>query len=156
VAAALRYAVGESIVIAHGTGDVSFSLHEERPFRVVGMLMRTGTPVDRTVHVTLQGLDAVHAVHDETHARDPLAEALEAREEHTDHASPEQSTAHRAISAFLLGLKARGAALSMQRYVNEYAGEPLTAILPGPTLQELWDIVGVAEQTLVAVSALVV
>ncbi len=37
----------------------------------------------------------------------------------------------RAITAFLVGLKSRGAALSMQRMVNEYPGEPLTAILPG-------------------------
>ena len=48
----------------------------------------------------------------------------------------------RAITAFLVGLKSRSAALSMQRSVNEYPGEPLTAILPGATLQEVWEIVG--------------
>lgn len=62
----------------------------------------------------------------------------------------------RTISAFLVGLKSRGAALSVQRAVNEYPAEPLTAILPGPTLQEVWEIVGAAERTLLAVSALVV
>ncbi|HTS53268.1 MAG TPA: hypothetical protein VMH26_08340 [Burkholderiales bacterium] len=40
--------------------------------------------------------------------------------------------------------------------MNEYPGEPLTAVLPGPTLQEVWEIVGVAEKTLLAVSGLVV
>ena len=44
----------------------------------------------------------------------------------------------------------------MQRSVNEYPGEPLTAILPGATLQEVWEIVGAVEKTLLAVSALVV
>jgi len=72
VAQTLGYGIGDSIVIAHGAGDVSFSLHEEHPFRVVGVLARTGTPVDRTVHVTLEGLDAVHAEFGEE--RRPLQE----------------------------------------------------------------------------------
>ncbi|HYL18700.1 MAG TPA: ABC transporter permease, partial [Burkholderiales bacterium] len=72
VADALRYKAGQSIVIAHGAGDVSFALHEEHPFRVVGVLARTGTPVDRTVHVTLEGMDAVHADHQSPENSDPL------------------------------------------------------------------------------------
>src|SRR5215475_11208260 len=60
VARALSYEVGQSIVIAHGTGDVSFSLHKDQPFRVVGVLAPTGTPVDRTVHVSLQAITAIH------------------------------------------------------------------------------------------------
>jgi len=132
---------------------VSFSLHEDQPFRVVGVLARTGTPVDRTVHVTLEGLDAVHAEASED-AVDPLAAAGRAGAgEHEHHAGKKTE---RAITAFLVGLKSRGAALSMQRLVNEYSGEPLTAILPGATLLEVWEIVGAAEKTLFAVSALVV
>jgi putative ABC transport system permease protein len=153
VAEALKYRVGDKIVLAHGTGEVSFALHSERPFRVIGVLARTGTPVDRTVHVTLQGLEAVHGAHNTAQAVDPLAAALQA-EEHA--LGEEPADTPQSISAFLLGLKSRGAALGLQRAVNEYTGEPLTAILPGPTLQELWDIVGVAEKTLRAVSALVV
>ena len=166
VAEALGYQLGQSIVIAHGTGDVSFSLHKEHPFRVVGILARTGTPVDRTVHVTLEGMDAVHAEHNEA-LKDPLAAALHASEEADQHDvsgvahEGEEEHEHavgskRAITAFLVGLKSRGAALSVQRFVNDYPEEPLTAILPGPTLQEVWDIVGAAEKTLMAVSALVV
>ena len=44
----------------------------------------------------------------------------------------------------------------MQRLVNEYPAEPLTAILPGATLLEVWQVVGVAERALFAVSVLVV
>ena len=153
VAVKLGYKPGDSMVIAHGAGDVSFSLHENQPFRVAGVLERTGTPVDRTVHVTLEGLDAVHAQAAED-AFDPLAAAVRAGEdEHENHADMRTD---RAITAFLVGLKSRGAALSMQRLVNEYSGEPLTAILPGATLLEVWEIVGAAEKTLFAVSALVV
>ncbi|MGH8769144.1 MAG: ABC transporter permease [Burkholderiales bacterium] len=150
---ALGYKLGDSIVIAHGAGDVSFSLHVDHPFRVVGVLKRSGTPVDRTVHVTLEGMDAVHAEAAED-AFDPLAAATRAgADEHEHHA---EKKTERAITAFLVGLKSRSAALSMQRLVNEYSGEPLTAILPGATLLEVWEIVGAAEKTLFAVSALVV
>jgi putative ABC transport system permease protein len=142
VAEKLNYRPGDSIIIAHGAGEVSFSLHEQQPFTVVGVLARTGTPVDRTVHVTLDGLDAIHA---EDNGDDPLATAL------TGGAVQPQ-----AISAFLVGLKSRPAALAMQRTINEYRGEPLTAILPGVTLQEVWEIVGTVEKALFAVSALVV
>jgi putative ABC transport system permease protein len=153
VAAKLGYKSGDSIVIAHGAGDVSFSLHEDQPFRVVGVLARTGTPVDRTVHVTLEGMDAVHAEASDD-AFDPLAAAVRAGADEHEHRAEKKTG--RAITAFLVGLKSRGAALSMQRLVNEFPGEPLTAILPGATLLEVWEIVGAAEKTLFAVSALVV
>ena len=71
-------------------------------------------------------------------------------------AGANKPSAPRAITAFLVGLKSRAAALSMQRAVNEYAGEPLTAVLPGLALQEVWEITGAVEKTLFAVSALVV
>src|SRR5262249_36210324 len=125
-------------------------------FRVVGVLAPTGTPVDRTVHVSLEGLDAVHAEHNE--AADPLAAALRAAEAHGEHDAAGHSGAlpRRSISAFLVGLTSRSAALSMQPFVTESPPEPLPAILPGPTLQEVWEIVGAAEKTLLAVSGLVV
>ena len=150
VAGALKYRPGDSIVIAHGAGEVSFSLHAHHPFTVAGILARTGTPVDRTVHVTLQGLDAVHEDAAESHAADPLAAVV------GDNAAGRQSSTPRAISAFLVGLKSRGSALSMQRWVNEFAGEPLTAVLPGVALQEVWEITGAVEKALFAVSGLVV
>jgi putative ABC transport system permease protein len=40
--------------------------------------------------------------------------------------------------------------------VNEYTREPLLAILPGVALQELWDLIGIAEKALLAVSGFVV
>lgn len=145
VARSLKYRAGDSIVIAHGAGDVSFALHDQHPFRVAGILARTGTPVDRTVHVTLAGLDAVHE--DVNPGEDPLAAII---------GTKHRADTPRAITAFLVGLKSRGAALSVQRAVNEYAGEPLTAVLPGVALQEVWEITGAVEKSLFAVSTLVV
>lgn len=192
VAAALRYGLGERIVVAHGAGDVSFALHEDHPFVVRGILARTGTPVDRTVLVTLAGIDAMHEPAQAEYGGDPLGAALAARraggderaqrveddhDHHGDasgdvhsepighpghdeaHALPgteEAHAHHAAVTAFLVGLKSRPAVLSMQRFVNEYRGEPLTAIMPGATLPELWEIVGVAERALFGVSILVI
>ncbi len=78
VAAALGYRLGQPIVIAHGSGDVAFALHKDHPFRVVGILARTGTPVDRTIHVSLEGMDAVHAAESaDATGGDPLAAAMQ-------------------------------------------------------------------------------
>ena len=152
VADALKYRPGDPIVIAHGAGDVSFSLHEHHPFKVAGILARTGTPVDRTVHVSLAGLDAVHENTDQGGAADPLAAVVRGDR----HAGAMLASTPRAITAFLVGLKSRSSALSMQRRVNEFSAEPLSAVLPGVALQEVWEITGAVEKTLFAVSGLVV
>ena len=52
----------------------------------------------------------------------------------------------RAITAALIGLKARIATFQVQRRINEYPEEPLTAILPGVALSQLWDLVGGGER----------
>ena len=150
VAQALGYGLGQPIVIAHGSGEMESSLHKEHPFRVVGILAPTGTPVDRTIHVPLEGIDLIHTGADEA-AHDPLAAAVQ-KMRPRQQSDPEA----RPISAFLLGLKTRGGALSLQRVVNDYAREALTAILPGVTLLEVWEVVGTAERALLAMSVLVV
>ena len=60
------------------------------------------------------------------------------------------------VTAALVGLKSRLGIFALQRYVNEYREEALTAILPGVALFELWGILGAAETALIAVSAMVV
>ena len=137
-------------MIAHGSGDVEFTLHRDHPFRIVGVLARTGTPVDRAIHVSLEGLDAAH----EKVLDDPLAAALSAARSRAHDADHDDSA--RAVTAIFVGLKSRSAALAVQRRIDEFTGEPLTAILPGVTLLEVWELAAVAERTLLAVSVLVV
>ncbi|HSJ30086.1 MAG TPA: FtsX-like permease family protein [Longimicrobiales bacterium] len=60
VARELEYTVGSDVVITHGLYGSGIMDHDEQPFRVVGILERTFTPVDRSLYVTLQGIDAVH------------------------------------------------------------------------------------------------
>jgi putative ABC transport system permease protein len=62
----------------------------------------------------------------------------------------------KAVTAAFLGLKSKLATFKLQRAINEYAEEPLSAIIPGAALQELWGLVGTAETALSIVSAMVV
>ncbi|NWO03294.1 MAG: ABC transporter permease [Idiomarinaceae bacterium] len=152
----LSKAIGDDIIIAHGSGGISFSEHDEHPLTVTGVLQRTGTPVDQAVLVTLHSLEMIHsggAGHDEEHDHSHEHEHNGAHaDEHEHHGeAPAES-----ISAALLGLKAKPLALRLQRQINTYKKEPLTALLPGMTLQELWKTLRVFEQALTAISAMVV
>lgn len=153
VADKLGYRVGSSIVVSHGSGEISFVDHDSHPFTVTGILERTGTPVDRTVHVSLGSIDAIHAEINmgESHRHDPLAEHL-GLTEHTNLKEGEASS----ISAIFLGLQSRRDVLTVQRTINDYPDEPLSAVIPAAALQELWEIVGTIEKSLLAVSAFVV
>ncbi len=148
VADALGYRLGDAIVIAHGASDVSFVRHEDKPFKVVGILKRTGTPVDRTVHVSLEAIEAIH-VDWQSGAPIPGVSISAEQARHKD-------LTPRTITAALVGLKSKIATFRVQRFVNDYVEEPLTAVLPGVALSELWGIIGIAENALLLVSAFVV
>ncbi|EIZ0687176.1 ABC transporter permease [Vibrio parahaemolyticus] len=146
VAKQLGYQIGSEIIIAHGISDVGFSRHDKLPFKVVGILAPTGTPVDKTVHVSLEAIEAIH-VGWESGARlgpTPDAKVLQERD-----FQPKQ------ITAMLVGLKSRIQTFALQRQINNYPKEPLSAIMPGVALHELWGMMSVAEQALMAVSGFV-
>jgi putative ABC transport system permease protein len=148
VAGALGYHLDQEIIVAHGAGKLNLTLHADKPFRVVGILRKTGTPVDRTVHVSLAAIEAIHI---DWQAGAPIPGLkISAEEARRFDLQP------KVITAFLVGLNSKIKAFAVQRFVNEYREEPLLAILPGVALQELWDLLGVAEQALLAVSSFVV
>ncbi len=148
VAHTLGYKLGDRVVIAHGLGSVSFVDHADKPFRVAGILKKTGTPLDRTVHVSLEAIEAIH-IDWQSGAQVP-GQSIAADEVRKMDLKPA------AITGALIGLKSRLATFRLQRAINEYPKEPLSAILPGVALQELWDLVSVAETALSAVSIMVV
>ncbi len=148
VAARLNYRIGDAIVVAHGLGDLDIARHDDKPFRVSGILAKSGTPVDRAVMVSVEAITAIH-VDWSTGARIP-GRTVTADEVRGMDLTPA------GVTAALVGLKSRLGVFALQRYVNEYPEEPLTAVLPGVALLELWSIVGVAETALLAVSAMVV
>lgn len=148
VAQALGYELGQSIVIAHGLGAEGFTEHDDKPFKVVGILAKTGTPVDRAVHVSLEGIEAMHI--DWRRGAPVPGMTVTAEEARAMELRP------KSVTAFLVGLKSRFAAFRLQREINEFRREPLLAILPGVALQELWNLMGTAEAALSAISAAVV
>lgn len=148
VAAKLGYRIGSELVIAHGGADVAFTRHADKPFRVVGVLARTGTPVDRTVHVSLEAIEAIHAG---WQSGSPMpGVSIDAQQARNSDLTPDN------ITAALFGLKTKVATFQVQRMVNEYPAEPLSAVLPGVALTQLWQLLGVAENALLIVSAFVV
>ena len=139
VAQRLRRGLGERLVLAHGVSEVSFSVsHEDMPFTVVGILARTNTPTDRSLFVSLPAFTALHLD----------ADARQALSADTDLPLP-------SISALLLKVREKFTLLTLQRAINTYKPEPLTAIMPGVSLRNLWQTLGIAERTLLLVSFLV-
>lgn len=149
VAEALHYKLGDPIVLSHGVSTISLVQHADKPFTVVGILARTGTPVDRTLHISLAGMEALH-VDWKNGVPARGAGRISADQARQMNLQPT------AITAFLLGLKSKVATFALQRQINEYDGEPLLAILPGVALQELWGLMGTAEKALFVVSLFVV
>jgi putative ABC transport system permease protein len=149
VASELHYRLGDSIVLAHGIGSVSFAQHKDKPFRVAGILKRTGTPVDRTVHVSLEAITAIHIDWQSGMQASPEARISAEAARHRD-LTPDS------ITAFIVGMKSKVTVFMMQRAINEYSEEPLLAIIPGVALQQLWSLVGIADRALMIIAAFVV
>ncbi len=148
VAEKLDYSIGDPIIVAHGASDVSFARHDDKPFSVVGILARTGTPVDRTVHVSLEAIEAIHI---DWQSGAPIpGVSISAEQARGMDLTP------KVITAALVGLKSKVATFRVQRFINDYPEEPLSAILPGVALSQLWDLIGVAENALLIVSVFVV
>jgi putative ABC transport system permease protein len=147
VAARLGYRLGEKITLSHGSGELNVAQHADKPFTVAGILARTGTPVDRTVHISLEAMEAIHL---DWAGGAPMPGLR---------ITPEQvrkfDLTPKNVTAALVGLKNRAAVFAVQRWVSTYAGEPLMAVLPGVALDELWSVIGVGENALLLMSALV-
>tara|TARA_X000001036_G_scaffold438447_1_gene486294 strand:- start:205 stop:1455 length:1251 start_codon:yes stop_codon:yes gene_type:complete len=146
VAEKLEYGIDSPLIVSHGLQ--SFSDHDDQPFRVSGILKKTGTPVDNTVIVSLAAIEAIH-VDWSTGAKIPGLETPIEEIRKMD-LTPKN------ITAALLGVKSKLTIFSLQRWINNYPEEAMTAILPGAALQELWRVVGVVENLLLGISVVVI
>lgn len=147
VADRLGYHLGQHITLSHGSGELNIAAHADKPFVVTGILARTGTPVDRTIHIGLEAMEALHV--------DWMGGAPMPGMHMTQEQVRKMSLRPRSVTAALVGLENRAAVFSVQRKVNNFEGEPLMAILPGVALDELWDVVGAGEKALMLMSGLV-
>jgi putative ABC transport system permease protein len=145
VASQLGYAVGDAILINHGLGTEALAEHVDRPFVVSGILEPTGTPVDRGVHIGLAGIEALHV-----NMGAPVQGVSTVDQLRRFDLQPTS------VTAALMGLKTPLDSFAMQREISQFRDEPLTAVLPGFGLLELWSILEIAETALRAISTIVV
>lgn len=149
VARRLRVQPGDRLTLSHGAGALAESSHDDQPFTVVGVLAASGSPFDRSVLVSLESWQSLHA---------GWAAGVRPRAGlGGSGASPVLSAPQRptTVSAALVGLHNRAAVFSVQRLLQGASEEPLTAALPGVTLDELWRGLGLGEAALRLLTALV-
>ena len=162
VAGKLGYALNAKLVLTHGVAG-GMHEHDDQPFTVVGILARTATPIDRSLYITLAGVEAMHegwedgAPPAEGHAStaghkedEHQQHKGQAEAGHEDHDHPVDQ-----VSAFLLKTKSRVDTLRLQREIATYGEEPLSAVIPGVALAELWSTLRYAEDALKVVSVCV-
>lgn len=149
VAKDLGYDLGTPMVLTHGLGAAGLSDHDNRPFRVIGILAPTGTPVDQTIHVSLEAITAIH-VGWESGARNPLADTI------TEETIRSFDLTPRTVTAVFVGLEDRRSLLNTRRAINTRMSQPLLAIIPSQALSELWQVMSTAERVLLAISAFVI
>jgi putative ABC transport system permease protein len=147
VAQRLGYALDARVVLSHGSGEIAGAEHADKPFTVVGVLARTGTPVDRSLHISLAGMQALHL---DWAAGVPLPGFAVPADRVREH-----DLQPKTVTAALVGLKSRAAVFGVQRRIGDYASEPLLAVLPGVAMDELWQAVDLGERALQAMAALV-
>lgn len=144
VASKLAYKIGDEIVISHGMGNTSFHHHDDNPFKVVGILKPTGTPVDKTLHVPLAAIELIHGGGHHDHG------------DHHDHSNHALVGHPKQITAFLMGFDSPLYTLQIRRNINQFKPEPLLAIMPTVTLKELWEMLAIIEKILLLFSFVVV
>lgn len=147
IAKQLKYKTGDKIILSHGIHKQSLQQHDEYPFQIVGILNRTGTPVDRTVHIQLEGIEVIHVGWQ--NGVQVFRNKMSKEELLNSGVEP------KSITAIFVGLKSKLATFSFQRTINNFADEPLLAILPGIALSELWQMMSLLEKSLLLVASLV-
>ncbi|TWG85324.1 putative ABC transport system permease protein [Cupriavidus gilardii J11] len=165
VARRLGYRLGDQIALSHGQSELGHAGrhdedhdhdhehprehadHGDKPFTIVGILAPTGTPVDRTIHIGMEAMQALH-LDFQGGARLP-GMAIPREYVRRFDLTPKSAT------AVLVGLKLRSRVFTLQREIAEDTREPLTAVLPGVALDSLWDTIRTGETAMRAISAMV-
>ena len=104
-------------------------------------MKRTGTPVDKTVHVSLEAIEAIHL------APSRLTSILKNNQQ--ERLQPEM------LTGLLIGLESKFATFSLQRAINNDKQDRLMAVLPGVAMTQLWQLMGTVENLLRVISSLV-
>ena len=149
VAARHGLSVGDRLVLTHGRSDGLAPDHADQPFTVVGVLQATGAPIDRNVIISLQGFEALHQGMGAPGL--PWLGGVGAAPTVAERAA----LVPRELTAVWVGLHARTEVFSARRGIERLPQDSLMAVLPGVALDELWQVVKLAENALLAIGVLV-
>ncbi len=144
VAQKYQHKASDSIILSHGISERSIMEHSNTPFKVVGVLKPTATPIDRSVFITLEGMEALHFGWEDGVPRKEKDISPEKLKKENIHIGQ--------ITSFLLKTKNRIQTLKLQRRIDSFPKDPLMAVIPGVALHELWRTLSYVENILYLIS----
>ena len=147
VAKKTGHAPGDKLTLSHGTGSAGLAAHADKPFAVTGILAPTGTPVDNSLYISLEAMEAIHL--DWQGGAPVPGFHIQA-----DHVTKFDLTP-KSVTALLVGLKNRARVFTVQRAVNNDPTEALMGVMPGVALDQLWDMLNTGESALLLISWMV-
>ena len=137
VAKHYNYSLNDMLTLSHGIAKGNLPLHKNNLFNVVGILEATGTPVDKTVHIPLEGITALHIPPNKRNNINQL------------------DLTPISVTSCLIGLKSKFSIFSIQQRINNWSKEPLMAIIPGVSLSRLWSIISTVDSAFLIITILV-
>ena len=143
VAKVFKHSLNDPITLSHGISSEAVLHHDQTPFKIVGILKPTQTPIDTAVYVTLHGMEAMHF---------GWETGVPSGEEIAQERFKKENIQINQLTSFLVKLKSRIAVLRIRRAIDQYANEPIMAVIPALALQEMWETIGYVEQILFLVS----
>ncbi len=145
VARRLNHQLGDSLVVTHGSGQALEKSHDDSPFTLVGVLEPTGGSVDRAVLVSVASYEALHHGWGEFQGLRLGSLSVAKQKPSLEDLQPREYT------AVFLGLNRRAQVFSARRAIEKLPGIPLTAVLPGVALDDLWRSLSLVEDTLLII-----
>ena len=144
VAQKFQHKTSDSIILSHGISEKSFMDHSVTPFKVVGILNPTATPIDRSIFITLEGMEAMHIGWDKGVPGKNSTVTPENLKKENIHIGQ--------ITSLLLKTKNRIQTLKLQRKIDSFPEDPLMAVIPGLALHQLWKTLSYIENILYLIS----
>ena len=160
VAKNLNIKLGDEFKSSHGLIEDENLVHEDAaPFKVVGILEKTGSVIDQLIVTKTQSIWVVHDEHD--HEAEESTEHNEAEHDHeheeAEHSEdlPLTSYEDKSITSLLVKFKGRNIqALNMARKINENTN--FQAATPAIEINRLYTLLGVGEEALKAMALLII
>lgn len=151
---------GDTFKSSHGLIEDENLVHEDAaPFKVVGILKKTGSVIDQLLITKTQSIWAVHEEHN--HEEEAHEEHNHEGEEHahdtaaTDEEMPLAFYEDQQITSLLVQFRGRNIqALNMARNINENTN--FQAATPAIEINRLYTLLGVGEEALKALAMLII